>query len=370
MAEKRKTGLLGRLFAGNGGRDVGGPDAEERVKDLRKRLREREHEIEALRAGAESPIFFLVGQAKSGTSWLMRTLNSHPEVLCRGEGRIFGRAYRREDVMAMDSRTMQPSSLYRAVLDAEYLGAWVERSVWTRDRDKEEELRRLTGAAVRAILGARLAESGKRIVGDKTPFLDDATVEEIAAMVPEAKVLHILRDGRDVAVSWMHHLRKTGVDLVDGMDLGEEEAAADPAAGDRLFTDVRIRVVAESWARHALRASEDGPRLFGERYAEVRYEDLLSRPEEEFARVFRFLGASADPGTVRRCVERASFERWTKGRARGEEDPGSLLRKGVAGDWNSVFTRRDREIFEGAAGHALGRLGYASGAHGHENARG
>lgn len=356
MGEDRLKGVFGRLRRGN----AVSQDAEELIKRLRRRVRKTERELEESRVASSPPIFFLVGQAKSGTSWLMRTINSHPEVLCRGEGRIFGRAYKREDVMNMDSKTLQPSSLYRAILDAEYLDAWVERSVWTRDHDKDGELRRVTGAVVRAVLLARLAESGKSIVGDKTPFLDEGTVGEVAAMVPEAKVLHIVRDGRDVAVSWMHHLRKNRVDLVDGMNLREEEVAADPSAGDRLFTDARIRTVAESWARHVVRASEDGPRLFGENYAEVRYEDLLERPEEGFGRVFGFLGAAADPETVARCVERASFERWSKGRRRGEEDPGSLLRKGVAGDWKSVFTDRDEEIFEEVAGCALARLGYKS----------
>ena len=35
-------------------------------------------------------MFFLIGRAKSGTSWLMKLFNSHPEILCRGEGKFFG----------------------------------------------------------------------------------------------------------------------------------------------------------------------------------------------------------------------------------------------------------------------------------------
>jgi Sulfotransferase family len=40
-------------------------------------------------------VFFVVGLGKSGTSWLMRTLDGHPEILCRGEGRFFGREWKR-----------------------------------------------------------------------------------------------------------------------------------------------------------------------------------------------------------------------------------------------------------------------------------
>ena len=80
-------------------------------------------------------MFFVVGRAKSGTSWLMRIFNAHPEVLCRGEGRFFGRDFIREDFKDEEDGRIQPSSLYRAFLEADYLRAWMERSVWTRDDD-------------------------------------------------------------------------------------------------------------------------------------------------------------------------------------------------------------------------------------------
>jgi hypothetical protein len=50
--------------------------------------------------------------------------------------------------------------------------------------------------------------------------------------------------------------------------------------------------------------------------------------------------------------------RLSKGRKRGEEDPSSFFRKGVAGDWKHVFTQREREIFDREAGELLTRLGY------------
>jgi hypothetical protein len=103
---------------------------------------------------------------------------------------------------------------------------------------------------------------------------------------------------------------------------------------------------------------EDGPRLFGDRYAEVRYEDLLAHPEREMARLLSFLGAASDEESAGRCVDAASFERLSRGRARGEEDPSSFFRKGVAGDWRDAFTERDRRVFEEEAGDLLEKLGY------------
>ena len=54
----------------------------------------------------------------------------------------------------------------------------------------------------------------------------------------------------------------------------------------------------------------------------------------------------------------ASFEKLSKGRKRGEEDPSSFFRKGVAGDWKHVFTQGEREIFDNEAGELLVTLGY------------
>ena len=105
-------------------------------------------------------------------------------------------------------------------------------------------------------------------------------------------------------------------------------------------------------------ASEDGPKLLGDNYAEVRYEDLLENTEEETGRLLEFLGVDAGKESVRRCIEAASFEKMSGGRKPGEEDPDSFYRKGIAGDWKNVFTGRDRQVFKEAAGDLLIKLGY------------
>jgi hypothetical protein len=368
-ARERVRRLRQKLEAKNG-----------RIEGLRHQLEARDREIEDLRArlarvddpakpaDRDAPVFFLVGQAKSGTSWLMRMLDSHPEILCKGEGRLFGLDYKREDIRKMPSKTLQPSSLHAAILDAAYLEAWVERSVWTRDEDKGEHLAGLTHAAIAHFLTGRLSKTGKRVVGDKTPFLGETTIQEIADVYPEAKVLHIIRDGRDVAVSWMHHLWNHTVDLVSGEDLTPGERATreayreDPekvlGTAEGLFAEQRLRAIAESWRTQVTRAMHDGPRLLGDNYAEARYEDLTEAPEREVRRLLEFLGAASDDETVKRCVSRESFERRARGRARGQEDSTAFLRKGVAGDWKNVFTEENRRVFEAAAGGLLVDLGY------------
>ena len=292
----------------------------------------------------ETPVFFVVGQQKSGTTWLMRMLDAHQEILCRGEGRFFGADWRQKSLVKSDEMR-PPSSLLYALREAEYLRLWVERSVWGRNDDADEHLDNLARMAVDYFLRGELAKTRKKFVGDKSPLLTPETVAEISAVYPEARIIHIIRDGRDAAVSAAHHARNFG---------RTREARRD----DGLFEEDQIRKLAADWNSRVGRTVHDGPRLFGDRYAEIRYEDLLASPESEMARLLRFLGAASDEKSVGRCVTAASFERLSRGRTRGEEDLSSFFRKGVAGDWRDAFTERDRRVFEEEAGALLAKLGY------------
>ena len=244
----------------------------------------------------------------------------------------------------------------------------MERSNWTRGDDPEEHLRDLTRLATQHFLAARLVKTGKRIVGDKTPILDEGMVEEISTIYPGAKVIHIIRDGRDTAISTVHHMWNNAREEGGTYYLTPEEKAkreayrADPEgflrSGESLLTQKRLRNIATGWRQQIGRVTRDGRTLLGDEYAEVRYEDLLEKPVEEVARLLRFLEADATEEAARKCVEAASFERWTKDRERGNEDSTSFLRKGVAGDWRNVFTERDREIFKEHAADLLIQLGY------------
>jgi hypothetical protein len=226
---------------------------------------------------AETPVFFVVGQQKSGTTWLMRMLDAHQEILCRGEGRFFGAGWRQKSLVKSDAMR-PPSSLLYALREAEYLRLWVERSVWSRNDDADEHLDNLARMAVDYFMRGELAKTGKRLVGDKSPLLTPETVEEISAVYPEARLIHIIRDGRDAAVSAAHHARNFN------------RAGETKREDGGLFEETQLRKLAADWSARVGRTVEDGPRLFGDRYAEVRYEDLLARPGPEMARLLRFLG--------------------------------------------------------------------------------
>lgn len=345
-------------------------------KRVRKQIANKNGEIAALRrelahtqsaarspvsSSERMPVFFVVGQKKSGTTWLMQMLDSHPEILCKGEGRFFGGSWRREVLKDMNVQ-QQPSSLYNAILDAEYLKLWVERSPWTRNDDADEHLKNLTRMAVDYFLTQKLLKSGKKMVGDKSPLLSPEMVKEISEIYPETRIIHIIRDGRDAAVSATHHMWNLGKGQLNPEVLAKREAyRKNPrellASGNGIFAGNQLRSVAAEWAARVGQAAEDGPTLLGANYREVRYEDLLENPREEVKQLLEFLGTETSEETVERCVESASFEKLTKGRERGQE-AADFVRKGIAGDWRNVFTEQDKQIFKEVAGDVLIKLGY------------
>jgi len=311
---------------------------------------------------ASTPAFFVVGYQKSGTTWLMRMLDSHPEILCKGEGRFFGGGWRQESVKRIDAKR-PPSSLYNAVLDAEYLRLWIERSVWSRNDAADEHLTNITRMAIDYFLMGELSKTSKRLVGDKSPLLTPEIIKEIAGIYPEAKVIHIIRDGRDAAVSAAHHSRNFGRTRKKNAEASVKREAYRGdhqrlrETGESMFAGDSLKKMAAEWGERVGRTIEDGPALLGDNYAQVRYEDLLEGPEEEVRRLLEFLRAGANEEVVRQCVSSASFEKLSRGRKRGQEDPSSFFRKGVAGDWKSVFTEEDKQIFK-EVGDLLVELGY------------
>ena len=318
------------------------------------------------------PVFFMVGNGRSGTTWLQNILNSHPEVFCTGEGWFFNRNYRRKDADQAPPQ-LPLGSLYNAITESEYLRQWVERSVWTAHDDVDEHLDNLMHVATEYFLSHKLQKTGKRIVGDKTATPGVEALEEISRIYPEAKVINIIRDGRDVAVSVMHFLwnhavekngRKKGVGIYELQpeEFRKREAyRKDPSAvlAEGLFTEERLTEIAKGWSKEVSESTQRAPALLGENYAEVRYENLLTQPEEEVRRLLEFLGAlDASPEAAKSCVQAMGFEKLSE-RKQGQEDSTSVrFRKGIAGDWKNVFTENDKRIFKEQAGEMLVKLGY------------
>ncbi len=317
------------------------------------------HPMPAEEMRVEDVRFFVGGHGRSGTTWLQRTLNTHPEVLCEGEGMLFGRS-----MGDFGGRRL----LYKVLAESGELEAWHGHrgNYWTKADEFERDVALIARAAMDALMRRALTDSGKRVLGDRTPH-HISHLGEVHALFPNAKVVHAVRDGRDVAISGLHSFWHNSREKGGVVNLAPEEAEireaylADRegflASGRSIFTEERIRQRGRGWNRVVREGRRTGLELFGENYAELRYEEHLHRPQEALGELFGFLGVDTDTEVIDRVIEANRFEK-KAGRPPGEEASGSFLRKGIQGDWEGVFTERDKRIFKEEAGELLIELGY------------
>lgn len=173
------------------------------------------------------------------------------------------------------------------------------------------------------------------------------------------RAFFVLRDPRDLLVSWYHSTMKNHLlddDPTRPMFAARARLQELPRIEGLLFG---IDYLADRGHFDALaswtRADQDD-----ENVTLVRYEDLAGeRGLEEFTRLLDFLDFRVPPQVAARVFEGYSFRRMT-GRDPGEVDPDSHLRSGSAGGWRKDFTPEISEAFHRTTGDLVTRLGYES----------
>ena len=299
---------------------------------------------------------FLIACPRSGTTWLQRAMSAHPDAVCV-ERRLFGRHADIVHDLASDRPRL------RATLDAyvhALCGHLTPGGAW------------LNNAAGRDALLIDIAEAmahrvrtwaGKRFVIDKiTPYdgTSATVVGRIASLWPDAPVAHMVRDGRDVAVSGVMN----GLTRLNGREgpaharrrawLLEGDASA---ALERFFLPGEVAHWARLWLEPTAALREG---IASGAVHVVRYESMLADAPGSLRALLRFYGLETDAEVADACANAATFERLSGGRRRGEADASSPVRSGVAGDWMRWMTREDGEAFERIAGGQLRELGYVS----------
>jgi hypothetical protein len=166
------------------------------------------------------------------------------------------------------------------------------------------------------------------------------------------KAIYLIRDGRDVAVSYYYTLIRRGLYEGEfgpflGLFLGGGVDGYGP-----WHEHVR------SWLSCPLR--EQGSLLV------LKYEDLLADPVDNLSVAMEFLGVPVERQLAARTVEAYTAERMrererqTRFHERKQRRDIMFVRSAQAGGWTQTFSPEDEELFDRATGGLLERLGYAS----------
>jgi hypothetical protein len=288
--------------------------------------------LDAIRQIAAKEVLVVAGSAKSGTTWVQRMLNTHPEIYCPGEGK-FGQMMAglvKAVTEYNKSLAYTNSVVYR---EGHFYNTWDDDAIAT-------AFQFMVALAWEGSNHKDLA--GVRYIGDKDTLYAGSIEAWRDLLLPGARFIHVIRDGRDSAVSNVYHKQRAD---------GRETDFGGPAF--RTFLEGYARDWADS-VRRVRAAFADRSGL----YHEVRYEDLLAEPEARVTGILTFLGVDASPEQVARVVGENTFQKLSGGRASGQEDRASFYRKGVSGEWRTHFDEEALAVFDRASGGLLRELGY------------
>ncbi|KAM4814120.1 sulfotransferase 1A1-like [Urocitellus parryii] len=156
----------------------------------------------------------------------------------------------------------------------------------------------------------------------------------------KVKVIYVARNAKDVAVSFYNFYK---------MAKGHPE----PGTWDNFlekFMDGQVSF--GSWYQHVLewgKLSRTHPVLY------LFYEDLKENPKREIKKILEFLGRSLSEEMVDHIVQHTSFEEMKKNPMTNyttmpteimDHNISPFMRKGIVGDWKSVFTVAQNEHFD------------------------
>jgi hypothetical protein len=269
-------------------------------------------------------VFFIAGAPKSGTTWIQKCLNLHPFIASDGEGHF------------------------------DLLGELVHKIMVSFNKEQEGRISRAQDPRaiildnsdfyniLKFIIDNQLA---KRVIHDDIEWVGDKTPEHtkflktLKQFYPSAKVIHIMRDGRDCLVSWWVRYKST-----------------EPNSNDNIEDHIEW-FVKKIWVPY-VQALKNFGKEHPENYLEITYEDMHTDPHKTLENILKYLPIGYTDSTIDHCIRYSRFQVLSKGRVKGQEDSSSHFRKGIIGDWKNYLNDSLHDQFLDIGGELLQELGY------------
>ncbi len=270
---------------------------------------------------------FVVGCPRSGTTYLYHVLLSAGNfAIYRAESEVFHLLEPRfGDLSVAENRknllaAWFQSRLFTATgLEREPLAEWVQREC------------RNGGDFLRIVMEAMARQQGVQRWAECTPD-HILYLPRIKQTLPEALVIHIIRDGRDVALSM------------------EKQGWPKQLPWDRTTRRMAGGVY---WEWMVRKGHRDGEQL-GPDYIEVRYEDLVANPRGVLARLSSFIDQELDYDEIQRVAIGSVSRPNTSFKDEGQSSGFTPI-----GRWKKFYSPEQLSRFEELIGEGLQEFGYA-----------
>lgn len=270
--------------------------------------------------------FFVVGSGRCGTNLLRAVLEAHPSLHVPPENPLAGvfRTYRRY------------SRLPWGVVVRLVLGQFEFRSDWElfdlalapvfRALRESPPPARDLAAVLDTLYRAHTVRHKPEATrwGDKTPA-NTHCLPDLRATFPDLRVVHMVRDGRDVVRSFLERA-----------------------------TPLTLEFAADYWLTAVLTARRFGAR-HAEQYLEIRYEDLVGDPRSAIERIAAFLDVSFHERMLRHheLDLPLGFRSW-----RSTEGVLDSIHQNAVGRWRRYFDVAQIAELHARLGPTLEALGY------------
>jgi hypothetical protein len=286
-----------------------------------------------------NPFLFVVGCQRSGTTILQRVLDAHPQFAIINQSRWIPEYF--EMAIGLMPNGSVTSELIPRLLEHKQFRKGLQK-VGIRREDLDRLLTESGPLSYPEYVGRVFdlygKARGKSLVGDKTPKYV-RYIRTLHTLWPQARFIHLIRDGRDVCLSTVTKRNKAAV----------------PRKSFTTWKDHPIITAAMKWEWNVRLGREAGQRLGSGLYFELSYESFVARPPEECARVCDFLGIAYDDAMLR------FHEGRTKSNSGLDAKKGWRPITPGLRDWSNQMPSEDVERFEAAVGSLLDELGYRRG---------
>jgi len=263
---------------------------------------------------------------------LQKLLNSHPQIHCSGES-LINRLYKHIEIASTSfNNEIDDINNIRLQSKSNYIKITKENlDIFFKDLVYKSQIDLINSDKKNLV----------KYLGDKGPeYLHNFMF--FKRLYPNAKYLHIIRDGRDALVSgWNQNIRLYGENYYENF---------------KNF-DNYFKHYASEWSSEIKKGRTFSSINEGS-YFELKYEDLLSNSKHILTDLLNFLGLDSSSRLVNDCIEKNSFNVLSKGRKKGEEDKSSFFRKGIKGEWRNYFDSDLNEFCKNEIGDILEKLGY------------
>lgn len=272
----------------------------------------------------QDPVF-IVGCGRSGTTLLRVMLAASDRLTIPPESDFLWRTARR---FGTATRMLGRHEEFISTLEAISSFPALELSA----DEIRDELKRQPGETVADCVAAvyRLyaRKNGRSRWGDKNPFYV-RYLGQIHRLFPNVRVIHVVRDGRDVAVS----LRKTKM------------------RPHNLF------LTARRWVS-CVEAGRRWGAQHRDRYLEIQYEALIAQPERELERVCHFIGETFSPAMLEYHQHNQDLRQVAPAERIHHGNLARPIMSRNAEKWRAELTLQDQQIIEAVAGRTLSASGY------------